>query len=229
MVDQRDMRVAIVLASVLVLSAEGAAADPSVGSASGSPMASSASSQGGDAPASPVRVRWAQTFGGGAEVDRGPTVEVYEDRTVIAHFPSYMKRAGTHTMRLAPSEWESLLAVVDRAQLEAFDAARVERLCEEDEIAQRARSLSEVPDLYAVHDGATTRLEVAVRESHAVRGRRAIGVPSRGRVRVAWYALAATAARHPEVQAVQGLADVERAMKALLDHPALARREERAR
>lgn len=168
-------------------------------------------------------LRWTQTFEGGGEVDRGPTLEVYEDGTVVAVFPAYMKRAGRRSMRLSPVERKGLRRLVAGARVDEFDAGRVGDECAAQEAERRAGASD--PDLYEVHDAATTRIEVAIHGSTAVRGG-AGSLPVRRRVKAAWYALGATARRHPSVASIQRLDHLEQAMKKLLRDPRLKPRAE---
>lgn len=210
-VEPAHMRVAIAAVCPIVLFAALAFADVDTGYA----------------PSADLVLRWTQTFGGGREVDRGPTVEVYDHGTVVVHFPPYMKRAGTYAMTLEPAEWQRLRRAIDDADVAGFDAERVADECEEEEVA--ARAAGTVPDLYEVHDAATSRLEVVVRTPRAVRGKGVGTVPVRSTVEASWYALGATAERHPGVAALRHLDRVEREMKTLLRDPRLVRQSEQAR
>lgn len=211
MAEPPDMRVAFVL---VLASWLGLVSPAGVGASSGY------------ARQSERLVRWTQTFGGGGDVDRGPTVDVYVDRTVVATFPRYMRRAGVHSMRLDTGEWRALMETVGAAGVADFDPDRARTECAVS--ARSARAAGATPDFVGIHDAATTHLEVRPSAALAIRSRRATGLAGRGAAEASWYALAATAARHPDVSSLQGLAGLERAMKNLLADPRMRRRTGRA-
>ncbi|MBM4270433.1 MAG: hypothetical protein FJ144_28145 [Deltaproteobacteria bacterium] len=170
-----------------------------------------------------VLVRWTQLLGGDGDVDRGPSIEVYGDGTVLAHYPRYMKRAGTWSMRLTKAELEALVQSVANADVVAFDpsVARAEKERAVNAARVAGASKDGARRVFAVHDAATTRLEL-----HLERAERT--VPSgRSQAAVAktieWPALASDAARYPQASTIQGLASAERALTSLLERPELAR------
>lgn len=171
-------------------------------------------------PSGDLLLRWSHQWSGRGEVDRGPTVEVFVDGAVVVDYPIYMKRAGRWAMRLSRRALDDLIDTVLAAGVMEFDERRVR---------ERARAVTSQAgpggrsELFDVFDAATTKLEVTLPRARAVRSRRVSGVPSAVSKSISWYALAATAARYPELVEIRDLARVERAMKALLRSPALER------
>src|SRR4029079_9370984 len=122
-----------------------------------------------------------------------PSLEVHDDGTVVVHYPPYMKKAGTWTMRLAPGQLDPLLQSIAGGGALDFDPAiaRAEQQAAET-IAQTARrGDADSPDVVEVHDAATTRLEVDVQRVAPSRAAGRVGVKKT----IEWYGLAADAAR----------------------------------
>jgi hypothetical protein len=170
-----------------------------------------------------VVVTFREVLGEIGGVDRGPTLTVYGDGRMVAHYPRYMKRAGDYERRLGPAELDALVASLAAKGVLDFDAPAVRGAARASLVAsrERARAANAPIALFEVSDAATTVIEVNVDRYRA-------GTPGAREVRrlakrVAWTALRTDAQRHPDVPALRDLAAAEQELRALREHPALTR------
>jgi hypothetical protein len=170
-----------------------------------------------------VVVVYREVLGEIGGTDRGPTVTVYGDGRIVAHYPLYMKRAGDWERRIAPSELDALVrSLADKGVLE-FDAQTVRAAARASLAASRARAAATQQPiaLFEASDASTTVIEMAVeRYVPATPGAREARNVSK---RAVWTALRTDAAQHPDVPALAGLAAAEQELRALRDHPGFAR------
>src|SRR5213593_3645995 len=74
-----------------------------------------------------VVVSYAVTLGEIASADGGPSVRIFGDGRVEAHYPAYMKGAGDHGARLSADELDALLGSLADTGVLDFDAAATAR------------------------------------------------------------------------------------------------------
>lgn len=130
-----------------------------------------------------------QRFSGEAPGGR-QEVAIYRDGRVVVRRPHYMKRSGTYELRLSPTEKTALVKfVIDQGVL-AFDQPAVE-----EERRRAARAEARVGRVFDVADGDWTILEA-----------RLDGVEKR----ISWQGLQGDGEWFSGIQALQGLAKVER-------------------
>lgn len=207
------MRFLMTLASVLLLARVAAAA----------PLAGAPATIEVDRRPETVVVTFREVLGEMGGVDRGPTLTVYGDGRMVAHYPRYMKRAGDYERRLGSAELDALVGSLAAKGVLDFDAAAVRGAARASLIAsrERARAANASIELFEVSDASTTVIEVNVDRYRA-------GTPGAREVRrlakrVAWTALRSDAQRHPDVPALRDLAAAEQELRALRDHPAFTR------
>lgn len=170
-----------------------------------------------------VVVTFREVLGEIGGVDRGPTLTVYGDGRMIAHYPRYMKRAGEYERRLTRTELDALVGSLAAKGVLDFDAAAVRGAARASLIAsrERARAANTPIELFEVSDASTTVIEVNVdRYRPSTPGAREV---RRLAKRVAWTALRTDAQRHPDVPALRDLATAEQELRALREHPAFTR------
>lgn len=170
-----------------------------------------------------VVVTFREVLGEIGGVDRGPTLTLYGDGRMVAHYPRYMKRAGDYERRLGPGEVDALVGSLAAKGVLDFDAPAVRGAARASLTAsrERARAANAPIELFEVSDAATTVIEVNVDRYRA-------GTPGAREVRglakrVAWTALRTDAQRHPDVPALRDLAAAEQELRALREHPAFTR------
>ncbi len=170
-----------------------------------------------------VVVVYRELLGEMAGTDRGPTLTLYGDGRLVAHYPLYMKRAGDWERRLAPRERDALLASLAAKGVLDFDAAatRAAVRTATQSARDRARAARQPVVLFEASDQSTTVIEVtANRYVPATPGAREVRDVQR---RVAWTGLRVDAAAHPDVPALRNLAAAEQELRALRDHPGFTR------
>lgn len=155
--------------------------------------------------------------------DRGPTLTIYGDGRVVAHYPVYMKRAGDWERRLARTELDALLASLAAKGVLDFDAASVRAATRASAAAAlaRARGAGQPVALFEASDQSTTSIEMRVaRYVPATPGARAREDVS---ARAAWTGLRTDATRHPDVPALRDLAAAEAELRAVRESTGFAR------
>lgn len=160
-------------------------------------------------------VVYREVIGEIAGPDRGPTLTVFGNGRVVAHYPVYMKRAGDWERRLSRQELDALLASLAGNGVLDFDAPTVRAATRAAEASTRARARAAGRPiaLVEVSDPSTTIIEMTVeRYVPATPGARAATDVAK---RVAWTGLRTDAAEHPYVPALRGLADAERDLRTL--------------
>lgn len=169
-----------------------------------------------------VVVTFREVLGEIGGVDRGPTLTVYGDGRMVAHYPRYMKRAGDYERHLAPGEVDELVGSLAAKGVLDFDAPAVRGAARASLIAsrERARAANAPIELFEVSDAATTVIEVNVDRYRAGTGAREV---RRLAKRVAWTGVRTDAQRHPDVPALRDLAAAEQELRALREHPAFTR------
>jgi hypothetical protein len=170
-----------------------------------------------------VVVVYREVLGEIGDADRGPTLTVYGDGRMVAHYPRYMKRAGDWERRLTASELDGLLASLAAKGVLDFDAPTVRAAARASLLAsrERARAANAPIELFEASDASTTVIDIALaRYEPASPGARAV---ERLAKRVAWTALRTDAERHPDVPALRDLAAAEQELRTLREHPAFTR------
>ncbi|MEO6027088.1 MAG: hypothetical protein ABIR79_09515 [Candidatus Binatia bacterium] len=158
---------------------------------------------------------------GGA--DRGPTLTIFGDGRMVAHYPRYMKRAGDYELRLAPSELDALLRSLAAKGVLDFDATATRAATRASMMAARQRALAtNTPiQLFEAVDASTTVIEVAVeRYVAATPGAREV---RNATTRAAWTGLRADVDQHPDVPALRDLAAAEQELRALRERAGFTR------
>lgn len=142
--------------------------------------------------------------------DTGPRVVVWEDGVVDIHYPAFMKRAGDYRLELSGTELEALVADTIANGLQEFDPALVR-----EELAYKVAPSNDAGRLVSLEtDRGFTVIEY-----------RLPGVENKGTLEgnVRWRGLQSSARRHPDVNALQGLARIERRLLDLAGDPRVAR------
>lgn len=149
--------------------------------------------------------------------DRGPTLTIYGNGRVVAHYPVYMKRAGDWQRRLRRRELDALLASLAAKGVLDFDAPTVRAAAREAEAAARARARAarQPIELVEASDPSTTIIEMHV-ERYVPATPQATAATDVAK-RVAWTGLRSDAARLPEVPALRDLAAAERELRTLFE------------
>jgi len=165
-----------------------------------------------------IVVSYREVLGEIGGADRGPTLAVYGDGRLVAHYPPYMKRAGDYEQWLAPAELDGLLrSLADKGVLE-FDPAATRAAAA---ARQRAGAGHGPVTVFEATDASTTVIEVAVdRYRPAAPGAREVRNVSK---RVVWQGLRTDAERHPDVPALRDLAAAEQELRALRERPGFVR------
>lgn len=162
-------------------------------------------------------VVYREVIGEIAGPDRGPTLTVFGDGRIVAHYPVYMKRAGDWERRLSRQELDALLGSLAVKGVLDFDAPTVRAAARAAEESTRARdrAAGRPLALVEVSDPSTTIIEMTVERyvSATPGARTATNIAKR----VAWTGLRTDAAEHPEVPALRDLAAAERELRALRD------------
>jgi hypothetical protein len=137
------------------------------------------------------------------------TVTVYGDGRVRAHYPAYLKNAGTRDVQLSPAELRSLIASLAGSGLPEFDATAVKADC-----AAREAARGEV-----FHTAGADLIEIELNLDGYTKAGRA---PATLRKRVTWKGLPQAVRVFPEVTALRDLASARDALVAVLARPDLA-------
>lgn len=191
--------------------------------AQAAPLAGSAPTIEPDRRPDAVVVSYREVLGEIGDADRGPTLTVYGDGRMIAHYPRYMKRAGDYERHLTASELDALLASLAAKGVLEFDPPTVRSAARASRAAAhaRARAANAPVELFEVSDASTTVIEVAVqRYRPATPGAREAGPLAK---RVAWTGLRTDAQRHPDIPALRDLAAAAQELRTLREHPAFTR------
>ena len=155
--------------------------------------------------------------------DRGPSLTIFGDGRMVAHYPIYMKRAGDYEARLAPGELDTLLGSLAAKGVLDFDGPATRAATRASTIAARQRALaSQAPiTLFEAVDASTTVIDVTVdRYVPAAPGAREVRNVTK---RAAWTGLNSDVQQHPDVPAPRDLAAAEQELRALRDRPGFAR------
>lgn len=168
-------------------------------------------------------VVYREVLGEIGDADRGPTLTVYGDGRMVAHYPRYMKRAGDYEHRLTTAEVDALLQSLASKGVLDFDgpatrtAARSSLAAER----QRARAANVPIQLFEAVDASTTVIEVAVdRYVAAAPGARAA---QNVVARAVWTGLRTDAEQRHDVPALRDLAAAEQELRALRERPGFTR------
>ncbi len=148
-------------------------------------------------------VTWTEVSGEIANPDTKPRLVVYGDGLAVAHYPSYMKRAGDFELQLSAAEMAALVRGLVQNGLVEFDPGAVRGAAR----AAAARGVERVST-----DLSTTVIEL--RLSH-YRPPGAVAYDLDVRKRIEWRGVRAATRDHPSVHALQGLAAAQRALDAL--------------
>jgi hypothetical protein len=189
----------------------------------GKPLAASASVIEASRRADVVVVSYRELLGEIGDADHGPTLDVYGDGRMVAHYPAYMRHAGDYESRLAPGELDRLLQSLGAKGVLDFDptAARSATRASMAAAQQRARAAGTPVPVFEAADAATTVIEVHVdRYRGVVPGAREVRGLAK---RVVWTGLRSDAEHHADVAAIQGLAAAEQELRTLRERPGFAR------
>jgi hypothetical protein len=149
-----------------------------------------------------------EVLGEVADADPGPSVEVYGDGRVVAHFPHYMKRAGDWSDHLTADELQALLGTMVGDGLLDVDPTAARARLGLARAARRAAALRGEATLFEASDPSLT----------------IITLRANGRERtITWRGMRGDAFAHPEVTEVQTLRRANDALRALADRPGLRR------
>jgi hypothetical protein len=168
-----------------------------------------------------VVLTYREVLGEIGHADRGPTLTVFGDGRMVAHYPAYMKRAGDYERRVTPAELDALLGSLAAKGVLEFDAPAVRGAARASLAAAhaRARAANAPIELFEASDASTTVIEVHVDRYRPATGAREVRGLAK---RVAWTALRTDAQRHPDVPALRDLAAAEQELRALREHPGFA-------
>jgi hypothetical protein len=189
------------------------------GSVRGAPLADGAPLVEPSRRADVAVVTYRELLGEIGAADKGPTLRIYGDGRMVAHYPRYMHRAGDYEQRLRSGELDRLLrSLADRGVLD-FDAAEARASIRSGH--ERARATGAPADLFVAADGATTVIEVNLERYRgtAPGAREVRGLAKR----VVWTAVQADAQHHPDVASLRALAAADADLRALRERPGYAR------
>jgi hypothetical protein len=170
-----------------------------------------------------IVVTYREILGEIGAVDHGPTLQIYGDGRMVAHYPHYMRRAGDYEQRLAAGELDQLLRSLAAKGLLDFDAAATRNAARVSATASRQRALAaQAPvTVFEAADASTTVIEIAVDRYRAgTSGAREVRNLTQ---RVAWAGLRAAAQQHADVPAIRDLAAAEQELRALRERPGFRR------
>ena len=164
-------------------------------------------------------VTYRELLGEMGAADKGPTLRIYGDGRMVAHYPRYMRRGGDYEQRLAAGELDRLLrSLADHGVLD-FDPAAARNSIRS--ARDHALATGTPASLFEAADGATTVIEVNLdRYRAAEAGAREVRGLAK---RVVWTALQADAQHHPDVPSVRALAAADAELRALRERPGYTR------
>lgn len=168
-------------------------------------------------------VTYRELLGEIGDADHGPTLRIYGDGRMVAHYPAYMRRAGDYEQRLAPGELDLLLRSLGDKGVLDFDAAAARAATRASTTAahQRARQAGTPVTIFEAADAATTVIEVNLdRYRGTAPGAREVRGLAK---RVVWTGLQSEAQHHPDVAVLQSLAAGEQELRALRERPGFTR------
>ena len=94
-----------------------------------------------------------------AGIDDKPTLQVFADGRVVAHYPVYMKKAGDYEMQLDEAETEALIQSLSSNGLMVFDAKKVK-----DKIKQHKKAEKAKGQFHAISDAVESVIEIKLDE-----------------------------------------------------------------
>jgi hypothetical protein len=94
-----------------------------------------------------------------AGIDDKPTLQVFADGRVVAHYPVYMKKAGDYEMQLDEAELEALIQSLSSNGLMVFDAKKVK-----DKIKQYKKAEKAKGQFHAISDAVESVIEIKLDE-----------------------------------------------------------------
>lgn len=94
-----------------------------------------------------------------AGIDDKPTLQVFADGRVVAHYPVYMKKAGDYEMQLDEAELEALIQSLSSNGLMVFDAKKVK-----DKIKQHKKAEKAKGQFHAISDAVESVIEIKLDE-----------------------------------------------------------------
>ena len=161
-------------------------------------------------PLDTVVVHYAETLGEIAEADRGPSLTIHQDGTVVAHYPAYMRRAGDYRGRLSPGALDALVGRLVARGVFDFDvtAVRNERTAELGRRRAAALRRGASPPLYVETDPSVTAITLRIDGLERT---------------VTWQGLRGDARRFPGIAALQGLHAAEDELRSLMESGELRR------
>ncbi len=158
-----------------------------------------------------------------AESDRGPSMQIYGDGLANIHYPAYMARAGSYSIRLSGDEMNKLIHALVADGLLKFDSAKARATARD--IGTLRRESQGV--MHYVSDASTSVIEL-----HLVRYA-SPGTPSLQAANVdktiRWSGLQSDARIYPDHVAIQKLATAERRLRTLMERPDLVKVDSRNR
>jgi hypothetical protein len=140
--------------------------------------------------------------------DPGPSLQLFGDGRIAAHFPPYMRRAGDWSARLSAAEMRHLVHSLAATGLLDVDPDATRSAVRRARAARRAAALRRETTLFEASDPSLTTMTLR----------------ANGRERtVAWRGLRADAHAHPDVVEVQQLRAAHDTLRGLMNRPGLAR------
>ena len=94
-----------------------------------------------------------------AGIDDKPTLQIFADGRVVAHYPVYMKKAGDYEMQLDEAELEALIQSLSSNGLMVFDAKKVK-----DKIKQHKKAEKAKGQFHAISDAVESVIEIKLDE-----------------------------------------------------------------
>lgn len=124
------------------------------------------------------------------------SVSVYEDGLALVHYPDYMEQAGDYSVQLSASELQALRLLLEHPLVQGFDPGQA--------AAEKRRIDAGSPELFAISDDSWSHFEI----------RSAAGARS-----IRWANLEIDEDRYPDVGVFRKLAEIERELRQLDQHP----------
>jgi len=94
-----------------------------------------------------------------AGIDDKPTLQIFADGRVVAHYPVYMKKAGDYEMQLDDAELSNLISDLSNLGLMDFDNKKVN-----EKVSAHKRKLRDKGEFYEVSDSVATIVDIRLDE-----------------------------------------------------------------
>ena len=94
-----------------------------------------------------------------AGIDDKPTLQIFADGRVVAHYPVYMKKAGDYEMQLDEAELSNLISDLSNLGLIDFDNKKVN-----EKVSAHKRKLRDKGEFYEVSDSVATIVDIRLDE-----------------------------------------------------------------